>query len=151
VDVSVSKDRSDLFFAAIAALEAGATELLCLGVTGGRADHHLATLMDLSNFAAGSYGPLQSVEAYGPDGQFIFLSTQIPHWQAVLKRHQLVSIFALSPYVEGLTLSGFRYHLKQVKMNASSWGLSNQVVKRKCEVHLRKGKLLVIIPVNGIA
>src|SRR5262249_27228335 len=42
VTFSRDKDRSDLFFAAQAALAIGAGEVVAVGVTGGRPDHHLA-------------------------------------------------------------------------------------------------------------
>src|SRR4051812_12235708 len=41
------KDRSDLYYACRAAIAAGANDLVCLGVTGGRPDHQLAALFDL--------------------------------------------------------------------------------------------------------
>jgi thiamine pyrophosphokinase len=140
------KDRSDLFFALTAAVHAGVQEVVCLGVTGGRSDHHLAALFDLSEFATGRYGALKSVQARGLDGDFIFLSQAIPNWSGELKRGQIVSVFAMSPVVRGLTLRGFRYPLEETQLKPSSLGLSNESILKKCEVRLRNGKLLVIIP-----
>src|SRR5262249_29262497 len=41
---SPEKDESDLFLAARAAIDLGARSIVCAGVTGGRLDHHLASL-----------------------------------------------------------------------------------------------------------
>ncbi len=144
--LSIDKDRSDLFFAGLAAIQAGATDLLCLGVTGGRPDHHLATLMDLSMFSTGRHGKLNSVIARGVEGDTLFLSTQIPFWQGSFPQGTTISIFALGLPAKGVTLKGFRYPLKNEDLHPSSFGLSNRVEKRKCEVHLRKGQLVVIMP-----
>lgn len=147
------KDRSDLFFAAKAAVQAGAQELICLGVTGGpRLDHHLAMLFDLAEVASGKFGTLRQVRAIGEEADYWFLSDRIPVWKAsgnwLLKKNQLVSLFALGGSVSGVTLEGFKYKLDQAVLSPSSHGLSNVALKRNCEVHLRKGRLLVIIPRN---
>jgi thiamine pyrophosphokinase len=147
LSLSSHKDRSDLFFAARAAVALGADELVCLGVTGGpRVDHHLASLFDLAEFSTGRYGKLKSVRAIGLDGEYSFLSESIPVWTGQLKRKQLVSIFALKGHAQGVTLKGFRYPLSNAALSSSSRGLSNQAKARNCEVHLRKGQLLVIMP-----
>jgi thiamine pyrophosphokinase len=151
LSLSKDKDRSDLFFAVRAAIELGAQELVCLGVTGGkRLDHHLATLFDLSVFSTGKYGKLKSVQAAGVDGEYHFLSESISRWVHFSNRRRLVSIFAIGGEVAGVTLSGFQYGLKNVTLKLSSLGLSNWTEERKCEVRLRKGQLLVIIPRHGL-
>jgi thiamine pyrophosphokinase len=149
VTLSVDKDRSDLFFAVIAAIEAGAQEIVCLGVTGGRPDHHFASLADLTEFSTGKRGLLKSIQAKGVEGDYFFISEKIPSWSAQYPVDTTVSIFAVGQPALGVTLSGFRYLLKQAKLEPSSRGLSNQVAGRKCEVRLRKGQLLVIMPRNG--
>ncbi len=143
------KDRSDLFYGALAAIEAGANELLCLGVTGGRPDHHLASLLELSLLSTGKYGKLKAVEALGWEARYSFLSKAIPTWTRELPKNTLVSAFAMSDRVEGLSLNGFRYSVQNEVFLPSSRGLSNLTQKRKCEVCLRKGQLLVIMPRNG--
>jgi len=145
-----SKERSDLFYAAVAAIELGAQELVCLGVTGGRMDHHLAMLLDLSGFSTGRYGKLKSVQAIGLDANYYFLSEAIPSWKGVTSLKSIISIFAMNGAAGGVTLSGFRYNLKNAVLNPSSHGLSNQTRRRNCEVSLRKGQLLVIMLRNGI-
>jgi thiamine pyrophosphokinase len=148
VTLTPNKDRSDLFYGVIAAIEAGAKQLVCLGVTGGRPDHHLATLNDLSTFSTGRFGQLESVSALGIEGEYHFLSTLISRWEKKTSPGEIVSIFAMNEKVEGVTLSGLRYLLRDATVFPSSLGLSNVVKKRKVGICLRKGQLLVIMPRN---
>ncbi len=146
VSLNRDKERSDLFYALAAAIQAGAREIVCLGVTGGRPDHHLASLYDLSIFSSGRYGRLRKIQAMGEEGDYHFLSEVIPLWTGQLKRKTLVSVFALDGPVEGLNLSGFKFTLKNAVLTSSSQGLSNWVCGRRCQVQLKKGKAVVILP-----
>lgn len=146
LSLSTSKDRSDLFYAVIAAIEAGATEVVCVGVTGGRLDHHLAMLYDLSEFSTGRYGKLLSVQARGGDGDTYFLSEKIPIWKGSLMKGQIISILGMKDGATGVSLEGFKYNLRNASMGLSSYGLSNIALKRTCRVSLKKGRLLVVIP-----
>lgn len=140
------KDRSDLFFAALAAIEAGARELIALGVTGGRPDHHVATLMDLSQFSTGRYGKLARVRAVDSSADLIFLSEGIPVWKESLAAGQLFSVFALGDRVNGVSICGAQYCLKNVSLTPSSLGLSNVAKGRVTEIRVRQGRLLLVIP-----
>jgi thiamine pyrophosphokinase len=155
VTVSQAKDRSDLFYAVLAAIELGAEELVCVGVTGGRPDHHLAMLSDLASFASGNYGRLRSVSALGDEGEYHFLSERISHWsstQELIKKSDFTNcrVVSLIPvacqYARGVSTEGLQYELKDATLRPSSHGLSNLTIKRKFQVSLRKGQLLVIIP-----
>lgn len=154
LSLSTAKDRSDLHYAGRTVLAMGVTELICFGVTGGRADHHLASLFDLSEFSTGIYGKLTQVRALDGESQFFFLAAGFPtsarlaRWSGEFKKGTLVSVFSMEGQATGVTLKGFSYPLKNSKISASSRGLSNTVRIRKCEVRLRKGRLLVIMPCN---
>lgn len=158
VTLSRDKDRSDLFFALISAIEAGVQEVICLGVTGGMPDHHLAVLFDLSLFSTGAFGALNRVQAIGPEARYEFLSSYgIPDWpnspdspnsNEALPIGQRVSIFAMEGFAK-VSLSGFKYPLKNAILKPCSHGMSNVVKSKRCGVHLLKGQLLVIIPQNG--
>lgn len=148
----VDKDRSDLFFAASVALNAEATQLICLGVTGGRPDHHLAALMDLASLASGEHGEgLTQVSAFAPEGDYHFLSPLIPRWREGFSHPRTVSVFAVGSLVRGLTLKGFKFPLKNTELRPSSHGLSNRTWSPICEVSLREGALVVIVPSEGAA
>ena len=146
VTLSRDKERSDLFYAAVAAIEVGADRLCCVGVTGGRPDHHFSNLCDLGTFASGAYGKLIQVEAIGEDGTYTFLSTKIPEWKGKLPLRSIVSIFGHNGGAKGVTLSGFRYFLNDADLKPSSLGVSNLVIQKDCGVRLKTGQLLVIIP-----
>lgn len=146
ITLPTEKDRSDLFYAVIAAIEAGAHEIVCTGVTGGRPDHHLAMLYDLSRFSTGVYGKLKSVQAVGVEGQYHFLSAAIPRWKGTAPVGSTVSIFPIGSPAQGVTLTGFHYPLKNGRLGLSSHGLSNRTLRRNFQVCLRKGQLLVIMP-----
>jgi thiamine pyrophosphokinase len=142
----VDKDRSDFFYAACSALAAGATQIIALGVTGGRSDHHLGALFDLSRLAAGEAGEASLIAAYGPDGEYHFLSPQLRCWRDSFARPRTISIFALSEAARGVTLKGFKYAMKGGTIEPSSHGLSNRTWATTCEVTLTEGNLLVLIP-----
>lgn len=153
VTLSRNKDQSDLYFSILEALKRGADELFCFGVTGGkRPDQHLATLFDLSNFSEKSFTVdrqergFKKVEAYGSDASYIFLSERIPRWKGCFPKGTLISVFAMGSEAHGVSLSGFKYRLKNAVLNPSSQGMSNVTLKENGIVKLKKGKLLVVIP-----
>lgn len=142
----VDKDRSDLFYAASIARNAEATRLICLGVTGGRPDQHLASILDLTSLAAGEAGEFSEVSAYSPEGEYHFLSPLIPRWKEAFPSPRTISVFALSGAARGLTLKGFKYPVKNAELQPSSHGLSNRAWASSCEVCIREGGLLVMVP-----
>ena len=150
ITLPTDKDRSDLFFAVIAAIEAGARQILCLGVTGGRPDHHMAMVSDLSIFSSGKYGALEHVEARGCEGSYIFLSGKIPCWASNLPVGQLVSFFTLSDVAKGVSLSGFEYSVHGVSLTPSSRGLSNRVAHCINRISLKIGRAMVVVPFSRI-
>lgn len=138
------KDRSDLYYACRAAVSAGATDLVCLGVTGGRADHQLATLFDLSEIAHEG-GRELSVLAVDNETRYYFLSEKHPELSVDLVPGQTVSVFALEGEARGVTLQGFKYPLKNAVLQPSSHGLSNIALKTQCSIKVGKGRLVVLV------
>lgn len=139
-----NKDRSDLYYACRAAVSTGATDLVCLGVTGGRPDHQLATLFDLSEIAHQG-GSKLSVVAVDNETRYHFLSEKNPEWHGTLEIGQTVSVFALEGQARGVTLQGFKYPLKNAVLEPSSHGLSNRVSKTQCSIKVRKGRVVVLV------
>jgi thiamine pyrophosphokinase len=142
------KDRSDLFYAIQVARNAGAKQLVCLGVTGGRPDHHLAMLLELMAVAADPDFGFGSVCAIGTEAEYYFLSGSSGRaWRfAGLPRGQIISIFSLDDSASGVTLKGFRYPLEGAFVSSGSLGLSNEVIRKHCEIQVNSGNLLVVIP-----
>jgi thiamine pyrophosphokinase len=139
------KDRSDLFFAVLSAMNQGADRILCFGITGGYPDYDLANLYDLGNFAAGNYGLLKSVEVMSSLAHFFFLSEKIPVLKKKVPLGTKVSLFALSHSVKNLSITGFLYPMVNQTLGCSSLGLSNEVIKNSIRVELSKGKLVVML------
>ncbi len=142
----IDKDRSDFYYAAGTMQSAGATHLYCLGVTAGRPDQHLASILDLTQLAAGEAGPFSEVAAFGPEGEYHFLSNRIPKWKDHFPRPRTVSIFAVGGVARGVTLKGLKYGLKGGELSPSSHGLSNRSWAHHCEVGVKKGNLVVMLP-----
>jgi len=139
-----NKDRSDLYYACRAAVSTGATDLVCLGVSGGRADHQLAMLFDLSEIAHEG-GKDLSVVAVDHETRYSFISEKNPEWSASILPGQLVSVFALEGEARGVTLEGFKYPLKNAVLKPSSHGLSNQAVQTQCSICVKKGRLAILV------
>jgi thiamine pyrophosphokinase len=147
---SKEKDESDLFLAARAAMDLGARSLICVGVTGGRPDHQLASMYDLSRIASGQLGKVRAVATIGPEGVTHFLSKRIPAWTEKLKVGQTVSLLALGGAAKGVSAHGFKHALKNASLPCSSLGLSNVVKTSSVKVELKSGNLIVFIP-SGVS
>jgi thiamine pyrophosphokinase len=134
------KDRSDLYYACLAAQQLGATELVCVGVGGGRLDHQMAVVFDLSEIS--EHVP---VSALDPSAETLFLSREVDTWQRKLPRGSLFSLFAM-PAASGVTLTGLKYPLKDAHLKASSHGLSNVARGGLVKVCLKRGRLMIVLP-----
>jgi thiamine pyrophosphokinase len=143
---SREKDESDLFLAARAAIDLGARSIICAGVTGGRLDHHLASIYDLSRIAGGKLGKVRAVSAIGPEGATYFLSGKIPVWKEKLRSGQAISVLAVGGSAQGVSLQGFKHSLRNATLACSSLGLSNRVKAASVKVELKRGSLIVFVP-----
>jgi thiamine pyrophosphokinase len=74
-----------------------------------------------------------------------------PRVRLGLMRGTLLSVFAWSPQVTGLTLRGVEYPLRDFDLRQTaqaSLGLSNRTTEESCAIQIKSGKLLVIVPRN---
>ena len=141
------KDRSDLFFALSEAVRSGARELVCMGVTGGRPDHHLAALLDLAEFSA----DVESLTAIATDARTYFVSGK-PTGSGLslkLKKGQTISVFSLptkaGKHAAGVRFEGLKFQVPNGTLNGSQ-GLSNVAARPHCKIGLTSGTLVVIVP-----
>lgn len=146
VSLPAEKDRSDLSHALEEAVKAGAKELVCLGVTGGRPDHHLAALLELSGLAR--LQGLEKLRLLGPEAEYHFLSSKMPRWRQRLGVGTGFSVFALSGKATGVSIRGAKYPLESAVLKPSSRGLSNVSCQSFTEVRVKSGSLLVIVPTS---
>jgi thiamine pyrophosphokinase len=133
-----TKARSDLHFALRFAQSVGAREIVCFGVTGGRPDHHLASLLELSR--------VPGARALDPTAEYYFLVGKNRRLSLTLRKNSVVSVFSLDGAAQGVRLRGFEYRLSGARLEPSSHGLSNRVTGSRCVISVEKGKLGVVIP-----
>ena len=133
-----SKDYTDTELALDYAINLKPEAIYIWGALGGRIDHTLSNVFLLIKGKALSIKTClidEYCEAFIIDGSTEFIG-------AVGKT---VSLIALSPQVEGITLRGFQYPLDDAILRMSeSRGLSNIIKEDDATVSVRSGNLLVI-------
>ncbi|MRR15402.1 MAG: thiamine diphosphokinase [Deltaproteobacteria bacterium] len=134
----VNKDYTDTALALDYALSLKPRSIDIWGTQGGRIDHTLANLFLLIKAReAGIETRLMDeyMEAFVPAGDVLFTGAS----------GCLVSLIALSPRVEGITLDGFLYPLCNGTLTMSeSRGVSNIIAGDRAGIRVRSGNLLVI-------
>ncbi|MBI2972717.1 MAG: thiamine diphosphokinase [Armatimonadetes bacterium] len=133
------KDKSDTELALDAAIEGGASEVEFLGVLGGNVDHSLANVALLVQAEA------KGIRARIVDGeQQLFLArrkTAVPG-----RRGDIVSLIPMTPTVTGITLTGFRYPLKNATARqGSTRTISNVIDRSPATIRFKRGRLLVVV------
>lgn len=135
------KDESDTELAVVAALAAGATEIVVVGGLGGvRVDHALANVGLLAHPGlAGRRAALVAPEAR------ITLLTGPATIRLVGRAGDLVSLIPFGAAVEGVETAGLRYPLRGDTLEAGpARGLSNVRLVDAASVSVRSGRLLVV-------
>mgnify|MGYP005908869517 CR=1 FL=1 len=140
------KDETDTELAFRDALEAGCVLVDMLGATGGRLDHELSNIQLL---AQGRKKGLR-VTIYDAFNK-IFLADAELDPQVVFEREDLygryVSFLPVTETVKGITLTGFKYPLKEKDISIlenPSLCISNEVLEEKAVLTFRSGLLLCV-------
>jgi thiamine pyrophosphokinase len=132
------KDYTDTELALHYALELKPKKISIFCALGGRIDHTLANIYLLSK------GFEKEIDTFLVDE---YCEAFILNKQCSFSREtgKTVSLFALTPQVTGITLSGFYYPLENdvLKMGESR-GISNRINQSRAGITIKKGKLLVI-------
>jgi len=134
------KSYSDLKAALEVCQELGADEVEAWAVTGGRPDHHWASVGELSESSA----QFSSLHAEGEDGSYHWVKARTPLTLKV-KRGSTVSLFNLDS-ARGIQTQGLQYNLKNETLRSGSHGLSNQARSADVRVSVKRGSLLVVLP-----
>jgi thiamine pyrophosphokinase len=136
----VEKDVTDTHFAVTEALKRKPKTILLLGAIGTRLDHTLANLF-----------LLEEIEREGVQGEIrnhynrIRLMRGGDSCRVRKSDYRYISLLPLTDTVSGVTLSGFRYPLKEaVLQRKESLGVSNELVAEEGEITLRAGMLFVV-------
>lgn len=142
IKLQPEKDDTDTQSVVNLAIRRGSRNILILGATGGRMDHLLGNLGLLT------LGKRNGVKIALADAQnYICLIDS----GVVLDRERqfgkYVSFFPVGGNVEGLTLEGFKYPLKDYCLKVEDCGLtvSNEIRETSAHVTYERGSLLMIM------
>ncbi len=133
-----TKDFTDTELALDYALSLKPEKIFIWGALGGRIDHTLANVFLLGK------GQEKGIRTYLVDeyGEAFVLDKETAF---INETGKTVSLFALSPEVTGITLSGFLYPLKEgTLIMGESRGISNIINEDRAGISVKNGKLLVI-------
>lgn len=136
----VMKDWTDTELAFLHAVSSGAQEIVVYGGLGTRFDHSLANVHLLHR--AAELGIRCRVEDEYNRVQLVSSGETAEIWKG---RFTYVSLLPLTSAVEGITLEGFQYGLRNATLRVGeSRGISNQLLGSSGKVTVAKGRLLVI-------
>lgn len=133
------KDQSDLELALSHAVRLGATHVTLVGALGGAWDHCLVNLL----------APLSYLAAHGIWARLLTADTQLYLCCSdvvVNAPGQRVTLQALSPRVEELTLEGFEYGLSGAVLHRhQTLGLANRAVADSARISFSSGELFLAV------
>ncbi len=133
-----NKDFTDTELALDYALDLKPAAIYIWAALGGRLDHTLANvflLLEAKDAGIKTYLLDEYCEAFIVNKEAAFVDA----------KGVTVSLFAVSPQVEGLSLSGFVYPLQDAALTMGELrGVSNIINKDHAKIALRAGNLLVI-------
>lgn len=137
------KDETDLELALDAARTAGATDVLVLGIGGGRFDHLLGNVLLL---AAPRFAAMQ-IEARAGTARIVVVRGGQPLAELDGDVGDLVTLLAVGGPAAGITTSGLAYALDgETLPDSTSRGVSNVIESTPAGVELEDGTLLAVFP-----
>ena len=134
------KDNTDSDLAIRLACDIGSSEIVIIGATGRRIDHTIANIELLTI-------PLKAgIQAYIIDEyNKLYLIDGIHCIERQDMYGKYISLIPLTEYVKGLTLTGFKYSLKDYTYKyGSSLGVSNELKDEHGYIQLSEGILIVM-------
>jgi thiamine pyrophosphokinase len=138
-----AKDATDLELALDAAVDRGATDVLVVGVGGGRLDHFLGNVLLL---ASPRYAHVR-VDARVGDA---FVTVVHERVELTGTRGGLCSLLPLGGPAVGVLTDGLRYPLRRETLPpGTTRGVSNEFVDGHATVSLEAGVLLAVVPDPG--
>ena len=137
------KSYSDLRAALEICSELGIEHVEAWAVTGGRADHHWASIEELGAQVRSRRG-VSRLEAHGEDAAFLWVTPAAP-LKLKIRPGTVVSVFDLGG-AAGVTTKGLAFNLKAGRLESGSHGLSNFARSKSVTVALKKGVALVVVP-----
>jgi len=134
------KDQTDLELALTFAIHQGSTEIVLIGLLGGRLDQTLANLLLL---AREEWGSARLVIFAGRDTGYVLRGATKILISGDLG--DLVSLIPLTPDVKDVSTRGLKWTLSSATLTfGSSLGISNELTDSKAEIQIRSGTLLLV-------
>lgn len=134
------KDNTDTDMALKLAIELKSSNITILGALGKRMDHAFSNVHILKE-ALKAKIPCQILDTYNR----IYLVEGNITLQKSQTYGKYISLIPLTSIVKGLTLTGFKYPLKNASLPIGlSLGISNEIVEDVANIKLKKGILIVI-------
>ena len=134
------KDNTDTDIALKLAIELNSSIITIMGALGKRMDHALANIYILKE--ALEIGiPCEILDSYNK----IYLVKENRQLAKDKTYGKYISLLPLTTTVEGITLKGFQYPLKNASLSVGlSLGISNEIVEEIATIELKEGILIVI-------
>ena len=134
------KDNTDTDIALNLAINLNSSEILILGALGKRMDHALANIHILKEPLDREI-PCYLIDEYNK----IYLTKK----NLILYKNKTygkyISLIPMTTEVEGLTLEGFKYSLKDAILPiGKSLGISNEIEEDVANIQIKKGILIII-------
>jgi len=136
------QDNTDLEKALDLLVLKGIRKAVIVGATGGRVDFTLANFSVLWN-----YTPRMSIVVVGEGWRAMPVPGRLT---LRVRRGTTVSLIPFGS-CGGITLTGFRYSLRNASMKVGKIGVSNVVVRNPCTVTVRRGHMLMLILDHALA
>lgn len=135
------KDATDLALALDAAVRQGATELVVVGLGGGRPDHELANLLLL---AAPGYAAVD-VEARTEEGRFVVVRDRVRRFTG--RPGDVLTLLPLHGPARSVRTRGLRWALEGEDLPAATTrGVSNELAAAAATVVVGEGVVLAVQP-----
>ena len=133
------KDDTDTVYAVREAKKRGFSEVLMIGVTGGRVDHTLGNLYILYDLDEAGIRAMIADDY----SEMTVVSDQTEY---ITGQYPFFSLLNMTGKAEGIDIRNAKYELKNAVIQCGyQYGISNEVTKgRMAEVSVRNGKLLLI-------
>lgn len=142
IRLNPEKDLTDTQSAIERALSIGADYIEIIGGTGTRLDHTIANIHTLQMML----GRCSEAVITNENNRIRIIEDKY-----VIKRQEqygkYVSFLPLTEKVQGITLEGFKYPLKDYEFNIKttlSLGVSNEIIEEEATVSLKSGRLIMI-------
>ena len=140
IKLPTHKNETDLHFSVDLALDRGFKDFVITGVTGGRADHTMATISTLnylSDKAERCYIRDLNTTLFVVNNSIVINK---PEYECYF------SVFSITEISDGVCIKGAEYPLNEARLSYYfPLGVSNEFFEDRVEISLKTGKLLVMI------